>query len=256
MSVVVEQKKERIRAALQELVHPTCVMSTCDAMETIHDALRDDHGFNGTTGDFVGDDDFKEEIFSARVIQVVMAVSRDKEKYTPLFYCHAFMSLFCLCSNNTELATAFVTNDGVAFLLECLKTFSSDQFLLATCFTVYGAVLESLDTNELVEFAGMTFGGLIDVFQLNFETQNEHFYSCYCFTVGKTFSLGCEVNDNLLERIVSHVWQGIIKHKDNDEAQAIGRTMLRFLVGAEKAKEMIDHADLRHCAEDYCAGCA
>jgi hypothetical protein len=171
MSVVVEQQtKECIRVALQELGHPTCKMSTCEAMRTLHTTVscsfRHDHGAHGCVGvgDFAGDDDFKEEIFSARVVQVVMDVSRDKEKYPWLFYQLASNILSLLCCENAELANAFVANGGVEFLLEYLETFSSDEFLLMTCFAIYKGIIESLDTNESVAFAGMTLEKLVDVF--------------------------------------------------------------------------------------------
>jgi hypothetical protein len=61
---VVEQKKERIRAALRELDHPISHMSACEAMRLLH--LTVGRGFHddddGSIGDFVGDDDFKDEI--------------------------------------------------------------------------------------------------------------------------------------------------------------------------------------------------
>jgi hypothetical protein len=75
---VVEQKKESIRAALQELDNPTIPMSTYEAMYVLQQTLCEDFDDDDSIGDFVGDDDFKEEIFSARVIQVVMDVSQDK----------------------------------------------------------------------------------------------------------------------------------------------------------------------------------
>jgi hypothetical protein len=256
MSAVVEQKKEHIRVALQELDHPTCKMSTCEAMRMLHRALFDDFDEDDFFGAFVGDDDFKEEIFSARVIQVVMDVSREKEEYPPSFYHFAHSVLFLLCSYSTELANTFMTNGGAAFLLESLETFSSDQFLLVTCFAVYRAVIKSLNTNESVDFAGMILEKLVDVFQINFETQDGYFYRHYCITVNSSFGPGCEVSNNLIHRIVSHIWHGVIKHKYDEEAQDIGRSLLRHLVGEESAKKMIDHAEMHHCVEEECAGCA
>jgi hypothetical protein len=144
---VVEQEKERIRVALQELDDPTCKTITCEAMKMLPLAVGSGFGDYGSPiGDFVGDDDFKEEIFSAKVVQVVMDVSQDKEEYPPHFYPLISNILSLLCCENAELASAFVANGGVAFLLEYLETFSSDQFLLMTCFAIYKGVIESLDT--------------------------------------------------------------------------------------------------------------
>jgi hypothetical protein len=255
---VVEQKKERIRVALQELDHPTCKMRTCEAMKMLHFAVGDIFldGGNGSIGDFVGNDDFKEEIFSAKVVQVVMEASQDKEKYPSHFYHLTTNILSLLCCENAELSSAFVANGGVAFLLEYLETFSSDQFLLMTCFAIYKGVIESLDTNESVAFTGMTLGKLVDVFQLNFETQDAYFYHHYCIAVGISFGPGREVSNTLFQRIVSHVWHGVIKHKHDEEAQDDGRSLLRHLVGEETAKKMIDHAEMHHCEDEECAGCA
>jgi hypothetical protein len=255
MSVVDEQKKERIRLALQELEHRTCKMGTCEAMRTLHRAICDDFG---ATGAFAGDDDFKEEIFSARVIQIVMEASQDKKELPPAFYHHAFSTLYFLCKNNTELATTFVENSGNEFLLECLETFSSDQFLLATCFMVYRGVIGSLDTNESVAFAGMILGKLVDVYDLNYETADEGLYYYYCHAVGSSFGPGSgELIHNLFQQILSHVWHGVMTHKHDEDAQDIGRSLLRNLVGDdETVKKMIEHAELHHCEEEECAGCA
>jgi hypothetical protein len=251
-----DEKKESIRAALQELDHPTCKMSTYAAMSILHLTVCHDFNDYGSIGDFSGDDDFKEEIFSARVIQVVMDASQDKEEYPPGFYHSARLVFYFLCSNNTELATTFVANGGVAFLLECLEAFSSDQYLLISCFGVHSTVIESLGEDESTTFVGMTLEKVVDVFELNFETQNEQFYRHYCFFVGSSFRPGRRVNNNFFQRIVSHVWHGVMKHKHDEDAQRAGRDLLRHLVGEKNAKILIDHAEMRHCAEEECAGCA
>jgi hypothetical protein len=103
---VVEQKKERIRVALQELGDRPSKMSACEAMETLRTAVCCDfQDLDGSIGDFVGDDDFKEEIFSARVVQVLITAAQDKKAYPPPFYHLACSTLFFLCDKNTELAT-------------------------------------------------------------------------------------------------------------------------------------------------------
>jgi hypothetical protein len=252
-----KQTKKSIRVALQELESPAFTLSAYEAMLTLHQAIFhdfDDDDFILCA--FVGDDDFKEEIFSARVIQVVMDVSQDKEEYPPHFYHLAYSVLYLLCSDSTDLATILVTNGGVDFLLECLETFSSDHFLLITCFAIYIGVIESLDEIDRVPFVGMTLGKLVEVFQLNFESQDGYFYRHYCNAIGISFGPGCEVNNSLFQRIVSHVWHGVIKHKHDEEAQDDGRLLLRHLVGEEAAKKLIDHAEMHHCEDEECAGCA
>jgi hypothetical protein len=241
----VDQEKERIRDALQELDHPTSDLNAFVAMCMLHRAA------------FSGDDDFKEEIFSARVIQVVMDVSRDRKAYHPRFYHIAYSILINLCSNNTELTTTFVANGGVEFLLECLETFSSDQFLLGVCFTLHRVVAESLDEKDSAAFAGMTLEKLVDAFELNYRTADGMLYQHYCVTVAHSFSPGREVDLSLaIERIAFHVFHGIVKHKHDEVAQDIGRDFLRFLVGEEEAKEMIDRAEMHPCEDPDCAGCA
>jgi hypothetical protein len=240
MCSFVEQKKECIRVALQKLDHPTCKMSTYAAMRILHEAICHDFDDDDSIGDFSDDDDFKEEIFSARVIQVVMDVSQDKKEYPPDFYRAACLVFYFLCSANTELATTFVANGGAEFLLERLEAFSSDQFVLVTCLAVYRAVIEDLDDIESAAFAGMTLEKLVDVFQLNLETADAMCYQSYCVAVGSSFGPGHEVNNNLYHRIVSHVWHGVIKHKHDEDAKAIGRCFL----WKEIAKKMIEHAEM------------
>jgi hypothetical protein len=60
----------------------------------------------------------------------------------------------------------------------------------------------------------------------------------YCFSVGSSFGPGLDVNNNLLELIVSHVWHGVIKHKHDEDAQETGRSLLSYLVGKESAAKM------------------
>jgi hypothetical protein len=102
-------------------------------------------------------------------------------------------------------------------------------------------------------FAVMTFGKLVDVFELNIETQDEEFYFHCCLAVASSFRPGFYVNNNLFQRIVSHVWQGILKHKHDEEAQYAGRYLLRHLVDEESAKKMIDNAEMHHCEGAQCA---
>jgi hypothetical protein len=77
-----------------------------------------------------------------------------------------------------------------------------------------------------------------------------------CVAVGSTFGPGCEVSNNLFRRILFHVLHGVVKHKYDEDAQNLGRRLLRHLVGEEAAKKMIDHAEMYDCLEEECAGCA
>jgi hypothetical protein len=249
---VVEQKKESIRVALQELESPSSRKSAFGAMYTLHGIFFSNSFEEGD------DDDVKEEIFSARVVHAVMDVSQDKEEYPATFYGCACCILFFHCNDNIELATTFVANGGVEFLLETLEAFSSNQRLLISCFALHATVIDSLDENESVAFAGVTLGKLVDVYELNCETADAKFYFHYCYSVGNSIDPGLDldVKNKCYPRIVSHVWHGIIKHKHDEVAQGIGRRILRGLVGEESAKKMIDHAEMHHCAGEECTGCA
>jgi hypothetical protein len=140
--------------------------------------------------------------------------------------------------------------------LEYLEVFSSNQFLFITCFGLHPVIVESIDENERASFVEMMLEKLLDVVELNFE--NEQFYYHYYCTLYNCFRSGLDldVQKQCLPRTVNIVWHGVIKHKYDEEAQAGGRAFLRFLVGAESAKEMIDHAEMHHCEDEDCAGCA
>jgi hypothetical protein len=162
-----------------------------------------------------------------------------------LLSCSAFSFL---CSNNTELATAFVTNGGVEFLLEYLENFCSNQHLVHACFVLHKFVIESLDGIEQSSFAGRTLEHVVDVFVLYYETQDEQFYQHYCFAVANSFlapDLDLVVERKCHHRAVHYVWCGIFIHEKDGEGQDFGRFLLRQLVGEEIAKQMIDQADAK-----------
>jgi hypothetical protein len=256
----VDEKKESIRAAVQELSSPASMLSACEAIDTLFAAVL--HEFdddNEYKGDFMGDDDFKEEIFSARVIQVLITVSQDKEEYPPFFYHHVCSILAIICDHNTELVNAFVALDGVEFLLETLETFSSNQFLLAACFLACRIILENLNASESSALVGMILEKLVEVFELNDKIADENLYYTYCLGVAHSFlhpGVALEVDTHLFQQIVSHVWHGVTKHKYDEDAQDVGRSLLCCLVGEETAKQMIDHSEMHHCEDEECAGCA
>jgi hypothetical protein len=248
---VVEQKKKSIRVALQELDYPTSIVSTSEAMGILNDVWMGDsfEEIDGSIGDFVGDDDFKEEIFSARVIQAVMDVAQDKISYPPSFYGSAYSVMYFLCCKNTELATIFVANGGVKFLLETLEDFSSDQPLLLACFALHKAIIETLDGNEREYFAAMTLETLLEVAEINSESADEQFYQYYCVAVLNSFRPGLDlrVDKRCYHRTVYFVWRGLFKHECDDKIQVGGRAVLCYLVGKERAKKMVDHAAMHHC---------
>jgi hypothetical protein len=248
---VVEQKKERIRVALQELDYPTSVLRTSEAMSALNDIwMRDSfEEIDGFIGDFVGDDDFKEEIFSVHVIQAVMDVVQDKKSYPPTFYGSACSVLYYLCCKNTELATIFVENNGVEFLLETLEDFSSNQPLLLACFALHRAIIETLDGKERECFAAMTLEMLLEVAELNSESADEQFYQYYCVAVMNSFRPGLDlrVNKRCYHRTVYFVWRGLFKHECDEKIQVDGHAVLCYLVGNERAKKMIDNAAMDHC---------
>jgi hypothetical protein len=126
----IEKRKKSIRAALQELESPASTLFAYEAMEKLHKAVcYVSYDLDGSIEDFEDDDDeFLKEIFSARIVQVVMDVI--KEEHPPRFYCLACGILSLLCWDDTELAKAFVLHDGAEFLLETLETLSSNQVLL------------------------------------------------------------------------------------------------------------------------------
>lgn len=153
----------------------------------LHKACDDFYGLDGSIAcDFVGDEEFL-KIFSARIIQVVMDVSQDKDEFPPSFYRYACGILFLLCCENTERADAFVANDGAVFLLDYLESFTSNLPVLISCFEFHRVILRSLNANESAAFAGMILGKLVDVFELNHETTDVLFYQCYCLALCSTF---------------------------------------------------------------------
>jgi hypothetical protein len=261
----VDAKKESIRAALQELENPDCSLSATVAMRTLHDALVHDFDDDepGSIDDFLGDDDFKEEIFSARVVHVLIDVANDKdlEKYPESFYHDAFGILSELCLDSTDRSTSFVAHGGVEFLLDALEASISDEFLLLTCFWLHGTVIDNISKKESASFAGMTLGKLLDVVELHSKTCDPDFYTISCPYLVRCFRPGLELYNaketkNLLQRTVAYVWFGVTKHEHDEEAQSMGRGILYRLLGKENAKIMIDHSEMRHCEDAACAGCA
>jgi hypothetical protein len=259
---VVEQKKELIRAAVQELESPASLLSTSESMQTLCSTVCFDFDDqNGSIGDFMDDDGFKDEIFSARVIQVVITAAKVNEEYDSHVYYCAGAILSMICFENTELTDTFVALDGVEFLLESLEAFSSDQLLLSGCISGCAIIMPSLNANESADFAAMLIlEKLVDVFELNYQTADELLYYKYCLCVGNSLfhpsGVRFEVKKESFQRMVSHLWNGVIKHKYDEDAQKHGRRLLYLLVGTEAAKEMIDHAEMHHCEDEDCAGCA
>jgi hypothetical protein len=255
----VEAKKVSIRAALQELSNPTFPLQTYFAIEKLHQTVvHDFEEIFEPIGDFVGDDDFKEEIFSARVIQVLIAVARDKAEYPTFFYHYVCTTLQLLCLDSTERSTAFVAHGGVEFLLEALEAFSPNEFLLIPCFGLHWAVIQSLGKYGSASFGEMTLGKLLDVFKLHAETADEVFYIHYCLSVGSCFRPGLILNENenLFQRTVAYVWFGITKYKYAEDAQNTGRSLLCHLAGDEYAIQMIDYSEMTHISGEECARCA
>jgi hypothetical protein len=229
----VDAKKESIRAALQELENPDSELSANAAMAKLKQAVvHDFEEIDQPLGDFVGDDDFKEEIFSARVVHVVMDVAKDTDAYCKLFYQYAYGVLHLLCVDNNELSSAFVAHGGVEFLLEALEAFSSYETLLISCFTVHSAVIDSLGKKESASFAGMTLGKLLDVIELHYKTCDQKFYIYYCLSMATCFRPGLEEfgdHEDLTARGVAYVWFGTTKYEDDEDAHRIGHGILTFL---------------------------
>jgi hypothetical protein len=245
----IDEQKESFRAALQELKYPASTMSAYKAMQKLHKAYDDLKDQDGSiAGDFVGDEEFLKEIFSARVVQVVMDASQEEEEFHPSFYRYACGILSLLFCENTELADAFVAHDGALFLLEYLESFSLNRPILISCFTLYEVILSNLNATESTAFAGLIMEKLADVFELNYETMDKLFYHFYCSAVGSSFhyagDAGAVVATKLLERIVLHVWRGIHAYKHDEGAHDAGLGLLCYLVGEEIAKEMIDHGEM------------
>jgi hypothetical protein len=101
-----------------------------EAMEKIHTTVADGfHDDGDSKGEFVGDDDFKLEIFSVNVLQVIInAITADKE-YPPVFDHWALGILFVFGSNHNKKMATFLSSCVTVDLFRIFPSVEGKFFL-------------------------------------------------------------------------------------------------------------------------------
>ena len=81
-----------------------------------------------------------------------------------------------------------------------------------------------------------------------YATSSNDIYTLGVNTIGHLRGLPAKY----FQKTVNLVFRGLIAHPDDEQAQTSGFWLLQCLVGKEKAKELMDHAEFHHCE----GGCA
>jgi hypothetical protein len=138
-----------LRLALQELGNPTFLLDTWGSNCFIETGE--------SIGDFFSDDDFKEELLTARANQDLITVAHDENALPKIFS----VNLLCLLLSLQQQHHRFHgERGGVEFPSQSLEAFSSNQPLVHACFAIRRFVIERLDgIDEKSSFAGMTDSG-------------------------------------------------------------------------------------------------
>jgi hypothetical protein len=106
------------------------------------------------------------------------------------------------------------------------------------------------DAAEMEE--GRVLGNVMRISELH--KDSEKVYSSACLIIGNCISTPrTDMQRKMYNRVVHWVWYGVTKHKDHEEAQEVGRALLRHLVGPENALKMIGHSEFHHCEDADCS---
>jgi len=228
-------------AMRDELRNPRSPAHVESAMQTIFKIL----------GKHYEDDTFKDEMVSIRFIEDIVNTTR-RSTVSP-YLLHRAGSIFSeLVSGSTERSTEFIVRGGLDRSLEIMESpVSSDAFLMTTYTGIMAQII--VPSEERASFVGRIFENVVKVLELHRE--EVLLYYCGCEALGSCTGPDFNVSQQLQHRAVQCIFDGILTHKNEEDAQSVGRGLLVEVIGQENAMRMIDHAEMHHC-EDADYSCA
>jgi len=213
----------------------------------------------GDSGIFSTDETFKEELFSAQVVSDIMtavkATKGDSGDYSPELCTSVSITLYVLMKETPEPAEAAYAHGGVDFATEVMEAYPAVESLLMTSITYIARMFHTHVPPEMLALAFLD--KVLAAMEIHHDTCDDYFFlRCYCNVLCICWKNGYDMPLHVGASVVRFLWHGITKHRDDEEAQYMGREFLRALVGPEKALQMIDQAEMHQAEDDECAGCA
>jgi hypothetical protein len=255
----VEEKKQELRAALRVLQETSNAPTNGvqEAMQEVDAALY--HGFRDT-GYFCSDEDFKAEIFSARVVGVILSAAK-RAKHAPTnFYTSVCRIQLQLANHSEEISDAIRVHGGVAYIIDLMETFPHDEGLILCGVGVTINVFFGVGESSLAE---SFFEKLLDAMEMHHYDSDDVFYHFFCTAMecilmkgSEAFGWGPYFLPGGTIRLAHYVLYGIGEHTDNERSQKEGRKLLCILVGHETAQRLINILELTACQGAYAAACA
>ena len=249
-----EEKKGQLRASLRILGDSfASVSALLEAMRVVCPFFLDDRGVFST------DEDFKKEIISAQVLSdilnaAVKATKGDNKDDSLVLCITTYGILGTLIKETPELADAIYAHDGVDFaIMEAMDMHPSFESLVVTSIAFITRVFSIRVPSEALALAFLD--KVLAAMEIHHDACEAAFFHCFCDVLCICCTNGYAIPLHAYVSVVRGLWHGIIKLRDDENAQDKGRKLLRALEGLEKAQKMIDLAEMHQAEDNECAGC-
>jgi hypothetical protein len=244
------EKQAYLHAKLEEL-------RTGTEDEAKHGALEDVFQI------VIGYEDQKGRAFLGEMVaqgMVPAVLKAAKHPYHALFPHHgqiyhrvcSIFSILIVEGDSEKSAQSVCRQGGLDFVFTTMQSHATDKFLMISCLYVLLPLCTYLPKNDATEMKGRVLENVMRISELH--KDSEKVYSPACDIIGHCISTPrTDMQLKMYNRVVHWVWHGVTKHKDHEDAQEIGRELLRHIVGPENALKMIDHAEFHHCEDADCS---
>jgi hypothetical protein len=167
----------------------------------------------------------------------------------PNYYHKTIGSLVFFAANSGyPSCQEIVDKGGFVRVLELMEALRPDEFIQYTCVSFLATIAANMKNKA--EISAATAENVVKTLEVH--NRSADLYVAACKAIGGCFGPGSKIPVDVHHRSITCVWHGITIHADNEEAQEIGRSLLKFIVGEKHAKELIDHSEMHHCE----GGCA
>jgi len=228
---------------LQEICHPSSPVVAEEALDAIFNLVVQ----------HPDDEALKDSVVSVGAIQVIVDATR-RPSASPQFLHRALGTFSYLAESSKERSVAIVNQGGLGVSLEIMHKYMFFAYLLITCMLFQVTLLRSVADETRPSIAESIFQNSVQAMQHH--EQDAQIYRHACSVLAMCCGPGVHIDAELVDRAVQCTFDGVLRHRRNEDAQMMGLNLLVHFVGPVVARRVMDHVEMHHCEEDECSGSA
>jgi hypothetical protein len=195
-------------------------------------------------------DELFDSLIDEGVVEVIINAMQQRIASPSLH--HQGCSILVYIADKSKDRSAYMIDTGVIDrVVKTMGEYESDGSLQCICLGILYLLLIFVDDNERVALkAAHVADNVLNA--MDHFAGDPRLYTVGCDIIGHCWNPSVDDAEGVFRRAAESVMQGLVSLNDHEDAQHIGRGLLRRLLDPESAMKVIDRAEMQQCK---CALC-